>query len=59
MIEDILKRLADRTSDSAIYARIIPHRDKTYLQYWFYRYYNSWANEHEGDWEMIQGHFIK
>ena len=36
------------------YARVIdPSEDEvTVIQYWFNYYYDDWANEHEGDWEM-------
>jgi hypothetical protein len=27
------------------------------LQYWFYYYFDTWVNVHEGDWEMIQLRF--
>jgi hypothetical protein len=30
------------------------HPDKYVLQYWFFWYYNEWANTHEGDWEGVQ-----
>ena len=37
------------------YARVLgPDEDGTTLiQYWFGYYYDDWANEHEGDWEMV------
>ena len=36
------------------YARVLdPDDDQvTVIQYWFSYYYDDWANEHEGDWEM-------
>jgi hypothetical protein len=39
-----------------VYAHIVldPHRrDRLYMQYWFYWYYNDWNNKHESDWEGI------
>ncbi len=46
-------RLADR-----VYGRYIERGDTTYLQYWFWYYYNpkdvAGGGRHEGDWEMIQ-----
>lgn len=41
---------------AAVYAHIVndPHRrDRIYLQYWFYWYFNDWNNKHESDWEGI------
>ena len=36
------------------YARVVGPDDEgiTIVQYWFSYYYDDWANEHEGDWEM-------
>jgi hypothetical protein len=41
---------------AAVYAHIVvdPHRrDRLYVQYWFYWYFNDWNNKHESDWEGI------
>lgn len=37
------------------YTRVVgPYEDGVILvQYWFGYYYDDWANEHEGDWEMV------
>jgi VPS62-like protein len=41
---------------AAIYAHIVQdpdRRDRLYVQYWFYWYFNDWNNKHESDWEGI------
>jgi len=53
VIKETLKKVADKVTQTAVYARVASFGDKTYVQYWFYYYYNAWLNEHEGDWEMI------
>lgn len=37
------------------YARVLDANSAgvTAIQYWFFYYYNDWANEHEGDWESV------
>jgi hypothetical protein len=51
---DFWKYTGDRPA--AVYAHIVqdPHgRDRLYLQYWLYWYFNDWNNKHESDWEGI------
>ena len=51
---DFWKYTADRPA--AVYAHIVQdpsRRDRLYLQYWFYWYFNDWNNKHESDWEGI------
>jgi len=36
------------------YARVCRSNTKTVIQYWFFYYYNDFADKHEGDWEMVQ-----
>ena len=41
---------------AAVYAHIVldpQRRDRLYLQYWIYWYFNNWNNKHESDWEGI------
>ena len=41
---------------AAVYAHIVQdpgRRDRLYVQYWFYWYYNDWNNKHESDWEGV------
>ncbi|MHA2003124.1 MAG: PKD domain-containing protein, partial [Candidatus Thorarchaeota archaeon] len=51
---------AYHSQDSSAYGlKIYSHVFTTYkdyivVQYWFFYLYNDWANNHEGDWEMIQ-----
>lgn len=44
--------------DGRIYGRVVEDRGRTWLQYWFWLYYNPkhllGLGKHEGDWEMIQ-----
>src|SRR4029077_8924959 len=52
--KDFRKYTGDRPA--AVYAHIVqdPHRrDRLYLQYWFYWYFNDWNNKHESDWEGV------
>jgi hypothetical protein len=41
-----------------LYGRVVPDGKRTWLQYWFWLYYNPknlfGLGRHEGDWEMIQ-----
>ena len=42
---------------ATVYAHTVQqagHPDQFALQYWFFWYYNDWANTHEGDWEGVQ-----
>ena len=51
---DFWKYTGDRPA--AVYAHIVQdpsRRDRLYLQYWFYWYFNDWNNKHESDWEGI------
>ncbi len=51
---DFWKYTGDKPA--AVYAHIVqdPHRrDRLYLQYWFYWYFNDWNNKHESDWEGV------
>jgi hypothetical protein len=44
--------------DGRLYGRVVPDGRRTWLQYWFWLYYNPknlfGFGRHEGDWEMIQ-----
>jgi hypothetical protein len=58
ILRDALRmQTADRYRDRT-YARALQYGDTTYLQYWFWLYYNPkdlvGRGRHEGDWEMIQ-----
>jgi hypothetical protein len=53
-------RAMDASADYAgrLYGRVVPDGERTWLQYWFWLYYNPknlfGFGKHEGDWEMIQ-----
>ena len=38
---------------ATVYARVSATGGATILQYWFFYYFNDWANNHEGDWEQL------
>src|SRR5262245_723238 len=41
---------------ATVYAHVVVDgqgRDRVFLQYWFYWYFNDWNNKHESDWEGI------
>jgi hypothetical protein len=45
--------------ESAAYGHVVHETAGSWLQYWFFYYYNNGiagAGDHEGDWEMIQVH---
>src|SRR5215211_6549126 len=48
----------DETYANRVYGRVVRCRDRRWLQYWFWLYYNPkhllGFGRHEGDWEMIQ-----
>ena len=51
-------RIIGRDGDNypiTYYARVLDPDPEgiTAIQYWFFYYYNDWANEHEGDWESV------
>src|SRR5215218_2993986 len=51
---DFWKYTGDKPA--AVYAHIVhdpDRRDRLYVQYWFYWYFNDWNNKHESDWEGI------
>ena len=42
--------------DPVVYSRVWTDetQDRAVVQYWIFYYYNSWANQHEGDWELVE-----
>ncbi len=58
--KDAQRMHADPFYANKIYGRVVvdPNDGATWLQYWFYSYYNDFHSSgfgvHEGDWEMIQ-----
>jgi hypothetical protein len=66
---DFLALAADHPGDASrmewegpnrgcLYGRVVRHGGRTWLQYWFWLYYNPknlfGFGKHEGDWEMVQ-----
>lgn len=55
---DALRLQADPRFADRVYGRAYESGGRTYLQYWFWLYYNPkdvlGGGRHEGDWEMIQ-----
>ena len=55
---DALRLQADERWCDRVYGRVLTRNGLTYLQYWFWFYYNpkdvAGRGRHEGDWEMIQ-----
>jgi hypothetical protein len=56
--EDAVRMQDDARYANRVYGRAVDRDGKTYLQYWFWFYYNPkdvlGRGRHEGDWEMIQ-----
>ena len=40
--------------EDTAYGRVKLDQGHLAVQYWFYYYFNDWAADHEGDWEMVQ-----
>ena len=57
-VADARRMQAQERYSNRIYARIAQGRERRWLQYWFWLYYNPkhvlGFGRHEGDWEMIQ-----
>ncbi len=56
-VADARIRHANPAYANRAYGRVVTDGGGTWLQYWFYYFYNSKSfvvGEHEGDWEMIQ-----
>jgi hypothetical protein len=58
ILRDAVHLQADERYGDRVYGRAIETGGTTYLQYWFWFYYNpkdfAGRGRHEGDWEMIQ-----
>jgi hypothetical protein len=56
-VADARIRHANPAFANRLYGRVVTDTGGTWLQYWFYYFYNSKSfvvGEHEGDWEMAQ-----
>ena len=57
-IGDARRMESDPDLNGRLYGRVVADGSRTFLQYWFWLYYNPknllGVGKHEGDWEMVQ-----